>query len=721
MATTLEVTSLSAQAEELFDRVRRLHPEALERVQRAVEYASRAHGEQSRASGELYVSHPIQVAIILLDLRLDQDSIVAAILHDVIEDTRVTREELVGEFGERVVALVEGVTKLKRVKLKSKVDRVDLDEEQAENLRKMFLAMVNDIRVVIIKLADRLHNMRTLSYLPEDKQQRVARETLDVFAPLANRLGIWQLKWQLEDLSFRYLEPEQYRHVAELLAEQRAKRADYLERAITLVRERLDREGIHYRITGRPKHLYSIYRKMREKDREFDRIYDLHGIRIIVEQKGECYQALGSIHSLWPPIPGEIDDYIAVPKENGYQSLHTAVIALEGKPLEVQIRTEAMHQVAEYGVAAHWRYKEGVELDESLIERLEWLRQAQELPEEADDARQFVDSLKSDLFAERVYVFTPRGDIVDLPRGSTPVDFAYLIHSEIGHRCRGSKVDGRLVSLDYQLHTGEQVEILTAKQGGPSRDWLNPHLNYVATQRARQKIRRWFRRQERDQNIALGREILDRELRRLGFDQDSYAEIAALFNYDKVEEFMAALGYGDIGASHIATKIDSATSKSEQLRLKAIPERTVSDIRVKGVGDLYTRLAPCCGPVPGDGIVGYITRGKGVTVHRVDCSNVVHLRDRERLVAVSWGEAREQYPVQIEIEGIDRPGLLRDIAGEIADLELSMSSAVVETHNDNTATVRLTVGVEGVSQLSMLMSRLQGIRNILDVRRQHMG
>ncbi len=721
MTTTLEVTALPAQAEELFERVKRLYPEALERVTRAVEFAAQVHGGQLRASGEAYVMHPIEVAIILLDLRLDQDSVIAAILHDVIEDTPITHEELRREFGESVATLVEGVTKLKRVKLKSKVDRVDLDEEQAENLRKMFLAMVNDIRVVIIKLADRLHNMRTLGYLPAEKQQRVARETLDVFAPLANRLGIWQIKWQLEDLSFRYLEPEQYHTVARLLAEQRAQRAEYLERAIAVMRERLDQEGIRYRITGRPKHLYSIYRKMLEKDREFDQIYDLHGIRIIVEQERECYHVLGIVHSLWRPISGEFDDYIALPKDNGYQSLHTAVIALEGKPLEVQIRTEAMHQIAEYGVAAHWRYKEGVALDESLQDRLIWLRQAQELPEESDDALQFVDSLKSDVFAERVYVFTPRGDIVDLPKGSTPVDFAYLIHSEIGHRCRGAKIDGRLVSLDYQLQTGEQVEILTAKQGGPSRDWLNPHLNYVATLRARQKIRRWFRRQERDQNIVLGREILDREMRRLGFDQESYAEIAALFNYDKVEDFMAALGYGDISAAQIANKIDTATSRSEQLKFKAIPEQTVSDIRVKGVGDLYTRLAPCCNPVPGDGIVGYITRGKGVTVHRVDCPNIVHLQDRERLVAVSWGEAHEEYPVQVEIEAIDRRGLLRDIAGEIADLGLNMSAAHVDTHTDHTAIITLTVGVEGISQLSTLMTRLQSIRDVLDVRRQRSG
>ncbi|MHB1317014.1 MAG: RelA/SpoT family protein [Anaerolineae bacterium] len=720
MSTTAEITRESL-SDELLERTSRAFPDAVERVARAVAFASEAHGDQVRASGQPYIIHPIEVAIILLDLGMDEDSVIAAVLHDVIEDTAITFADLREAFGETVATLVEGVSKLKRVKRKSKVDRANLDEEQAENLRKMVLAMVDDLRVVIIKLADRLHNMRTLGFLPPERQQRVARETMDVFAPLANRLGIWQLKWQLEDLAFHYLESDQYYAIARLVAEQRAQRTAYLERAIAAVRARLDQEGLNYRITGRSKHLYSVYSKMQEKDREFDQIYDLHGIRIIVDQERECYHALGAIHSLWRPIAGEFDDYIALPKDNGYQSLHTAVIALEGRPLEVQIRTEEMHQVAEYGVAAHWRYKEGLTGNLDFEQRLNLLLRARELPDESDDALQFASALKGDLFAERVYVFTPKGDIVDLPAGATPVDFAYLIHSEIGHRCRGAKIDGRLVSLDYQLKTGDQVEIVTAKQGGPSRDWLNPHLNYVATQRARQKIRRWFRAQERDQNITQGREMLDRELRRLGFDQESYAEIAALFSYDNVEDFMEALGFGDISPAQIATKIDQASGKSDELRLKAIPERAVTDIRVKGVGDLYTRMATCCNPVPGDDIIGYITRGKGVTVHRVDCPNMVHLQDRERLVSVSWGEARDRYPVQIEIQGIDRRGFLRDIAAEIADLGLNMSSAQVTTHSDNTATVALTVSVDGVSQLSAAMSRLQGIRDVLDVRRQRSG
>lgn len=707
-------------ADELIHQVEALHPQAVDLVRRAMDFAVRFHGAQQRASGEPYYTHPFEIGAILVDLQMDAPTIVAGLLHDVLEDTPVTYEDLAQEFGEVVAKLVDGVTKLRRVKRKSRIEAEDLDDVQAESLRKMVLAMVDDIRVVIIKLADRLHNMRTLHYLPEDKQKRIARETLDIFAPLANRLGIWQIKWQLEDLSFRYLDPQHYHEIANLLSERRAERAAYLERVITVLRQKLEEEGISFRITGRPKHIYSIYRKMEDKSREFGEIYDIHGVRIIVKRKAECYHALGVVHSLWRPIPGEFDDYIATPKDNLYQSLHTAVIALDGKPLEVQIRTEEMHQIAEYGVAAHWRYKEGSRRDANLEAKVNWLRQATEWRDEVSDARQFVDSLKSDVFGERIYVFTPKGDIVDLPKGSTPVDFAYLIHSDVGHRCRGARVDGRLVSLDYQLHTGEQVEIITAKQGGPSRDWLNRHLNYVATQRARQKIRQWFRRQQREQNIAEGREILERELRRLGFGQEpqeSFAEVAALFKYDKVEDFLAALGYGDVSPSQIAHKIDTASAQSEDLKLKAISE-VVSDIRVRGVGDLLTRLAPCCKPVPGDPIVGYITRGKGVTVHRTDCPNIINMKDVERLTTVTWGRAEQEYPVAIQIEAFNRSGLLRDIAAVTADLGLSMSSVQVNINPDLTAVVNLTVGVHSLSELATLMSRWESIHDVLEVRRR---
>lgn len=708
-----------ADQQDLVERIEELYPDDLDEVRRAIVYARKAHGEQRRASGEPYMVHPLATAAILADLHMDLPTIIAGVLHDVVEDTDVTLDELEAAFGETVARLVDGVSKLLRARRRSKLDGAGLGgEKQAENLRKMFLAMVGDIRVVIIKLADRLHNMRTLQFLPEDKQKEKARETLEVYAPLANRLGIWQLKWQLEDLAFRYLAPDNYYEIGRLLAERRAERAAYLERVMSVLRERLEGEGIEARIMGRPKHIYSIYRKMQEKDRDFDQIYDLHGVRIIVDEVQECYHVLGSVHSLWSPIPGEFDDYIAMPKDNLYQSLHTAVVALDGRPLEVQIRTERMHRLAEFGVAAHWRYKEGAERDESLEAKIRWLRRATDWREDVEDADQFVDSVKSDVLPERVYVFTPKGDIIDLPRGATPVDFAYTIHTEVGHRCRGAKVDGRLVSLDYKLQMGEQVEIITAKEGGPSRDWLTPHLGYVATQRARQKIRRWFRRQQRQKNISSGREILERELRRLGLDHESYGEIAELFKYDDVEDFLAAVGYGDISPSHIANKIDDANAEAEGLKFEAIPEEAVSDIRVTGVGDLLTRLANCCKPVPGDSIVGYITRGKGITVHRRDCPNITNIDDTERLISVSWGQAEQLYPVMIYIEGFDRSGLLRDIAGAVADLGLSMSAANVSTDDDHMAHITVTVGVENVSQLSSVLNEIQSVPSIVDVRRK---
>jgi len=716
MTTTISDTIVNR--EELLTQIAALHPDASAEIERAINYASAAHTDQVRASGEPYISHPMEVAAILIDLRMDVPTIVAGLLHDTLEDTDTTAQELANEFGETVAKLVEGVSKLRQIKQKSNIDRGDLGEEQAENMRKMFLAMVDDIRVVIIKLADRLHNMRTLHYLSPDKQQRKARETLEIFAPLANRLGIWQLKWQLEDLSFRYLDPEQYHAIARLLSERRAERTEYLERVLSIIKHRLAREGIKARITGRPKHIYSISNKMLEKSRDFDQIYDVRGVRIIVQEVQECYHVLGIIHSLWRPIPGEFDDYIAMPKDNLYQSLHTAVVCLDGRPLEVQIRTEEMHQIAEYGIAAHWRYKEGSRRDERLEAKVAWLRQATEWREDVEDAFQFVDSMKSDVFAERVYVFTPKGDIVDLPKGSTPVDLAYEIHTEIGHRCRGAKVDGRLVSLDYQLRNGEQIEVLTAKQGGPSRDWLNPHLNFVATQRARQKIRQWFRKQQRDQNITAGREILEREMRRLGFDQESFGEIAALFKYSRVDDFLAAVGYGDISPTTIAKKIDDASDKSESLKLKAIPDAPTSDIEVAGVGDLLTRLGSCCKPVPGDPIVGYITRGKGITVHRTDCPNVINVDDSERLIQVSWGRTQQAYPVVVRIEAFDRSGMLRDTAAVVADMGLNMSSVNVSTSKDRTATIVATVGIRSVSELALLLNKLQSLKDVLDVRRE---
>jgi len=688
-------------------------------VQRAYDLAEQAHNGQVRASGEPYVTHPLAVASIVAELRPDPMGVAAALLHDVPEDTKVSLDTIREQFGAEVASLVDGVTKLRQVKRKSRVDEETLKSDQAEYLRKMFLAMVDDIRVILIKLADRLHNMQTLRYLPEEKQKRIAQETMDVFAPLANRLGIYQLKWRLEDLAFRHLEPEKYHEIAGLLAERREARNAYLARVMAELRARLRQEGIQAEIYGRPKHIYSIYQKMREKGRTFDQIYDMRGVRILVDKVRDCYAVLGLVHSIWRPIPGEFDDYIAMPKDNLYQSLHTAVIGPEGKPLEVQIRTHQMHQVAEYGIAAHWRYKEGVRRDMNLEAKIAWLRQVTDWRGEVRDAAEFVDSMRTDVFPERVYVFTPKGDIVELPKGATPIDFAYQIHTEIGHRCRGAKVDGRLVALDYQLQNGEQVEILTAKQGGPSRDWLNPNLGYIKTARARQKIRQWFRRQERAENIARGREILEKELHRLGLEQEPLDEIAEIFKYSRLEDFLAAIGYGDISPQQIANKIDEAAGKKESIVFKEAPlPEQVSDIEVMGVGDLLTRMAGCCKPVPGDEIIGYITRGKGITIHRRDCPNIANIEDTERLIPVQWGGIKGTYPVVIHIDAFDRAGLLRDIASVVADENINMSAVSVSTHEDHTATIVATIGINSIRQLSRLLSRIEGIRDVIDARRE---
>jgi guanosine-3',5'-bis(diphosphate) 3'-pyrophosphohydrolase len=705
--------------EELLEKLKQYSPDAdTDLVRRAYDVAARAHEGQTRKSGEPYILHSLAVADILADLRMDATSLAAALLHDVPEDTSVKLADLSAQFGDDVVKLVDGVTKLERIRELSRSSQGALAEVQAENIRKIFLAMVDDIRVVMIKLADRLHNMRTLDALSPEKQKRIAQETLDIYAPLANRLGIWELKWQLEDFALLYLHPEEYHRIAQLLAEKRQEREDYLQRVITVIRQRLQEEGITAEVTGRPKHIYSIYHKMKEKGRDFEEIYDVRGVRLLVNEVRDCYAALGILHSMWRPIPGQFDDYIAMPKDNLYQSLHTAVIGPEGRPLEIQIRTREMHGVAEYGIAAHWRYKEQIKRDLNLEAKIAWLRQASDWRQDVKDAGQFVESLKSDIFPERVYVFTPKGDIVDLPQGATPVDFAYLIHTEIGHRCRGARVNGRLVPLDYQLRTGEQVEILTAKKGGPSRDWLNPQQGYLNTARAREKVRQWFKQQERDENITQGRELLEKELHRLGLEQRPFEEIARLFKYDNVDNFLAAIGYGDVSLQQLAVKLTDIVVQRELGPMPVLPHPSVVGIQVKGVGDLLTRLAKCCSPVPGDSIIGYITRGTGITVHRRDCPNVKNIADSERLIEIEWGATREAYPVDIRIEAFDRPGLLRDIATIVADEGISMSAATSSSHADNTATVVATLLINNIQQLHNVLAKLEGLRDILEIRRE---
>jgi guanosine-3',5'-bis(diphosphate) 3'-pyrophosphohydrolase len=690
-------------------------------VKRAYEVAAEAHDGQRRMSGEPFIQHSLATAATLVDLRLDAATIAAGLLHDVPEDTTVTVEDLEEIFGEEIAGLVDGVTKLRKITWTS------LEEEEAESLRKIFLAMVDDIRVILIRLADRLHNMHTLEALPKERGTVIARETLEIFAPLAHRLGMWQIKEELEDLALRYLEPDGYREVVRLLSERRADRERYVEGVVQTLKSSLTEAGIKAEVTGRRKHVSSIYQKMKKKGRDFDRIYDVHAARVIVDDIQDCYAALGIVHSLWRPIAGEFDDYIAMPKDNMYQSLHTAVVGPQGRALEIQIRTWEMHRMAEYGVAAHWRYKEQVERDAVLEAKMAWLRQLMDWRRELVDAQEFVDSLKTDLFPEEVYVFTPKGDVIELPRGATPVDFAYSVHTEIGNLCQGAKVNGKIVPLNYQLGDGDQVQILTAKRGGPSRDWLNPHLGYVRTSRARQKIRQFFRRQEREENIARGRALLERELKRLGIEHESYEEIAKLFRFKKVDDLLAAVGYGDVSVHQVSMRVlDLEEEREEVPEAGPKPSAGPSEakgVRVTGVGDLLTNIGGCCNPLPGDEIIGYVTRGRGVTVHRMDCGNILRVLrdgDRERLIEVDWGGDEDTaYAVVIRILAYDRKGLLKDVAAIIDAEDVNMTSASIDSRKkDQTATIVATLEISGMDQLSRVLARIETLTNVLEAVRQ---
>ncbi len=697
-------------------------PATRELVGRAAALATRAHDGMRRRSGEPYVVHPIEVATILARMQLDAETIAAAILHDVVEDTEVTSEQVEKEFGPRVAKLVDGVTKLGQIPWTGDSEQAQATREkerQAESLRKMFLAMVDDIGVVLIKLADRLHNMRTLDAMPRHKQIRIAQQTMEIYAPLANRLGIWQFKSELEDLAFRYLEPERYAAIRTELEQRGRDRADYIDQVMETLRAALADAGIEVELTGRGKHIYSIARKMRQKGRRFDEIYDVIGVRVIVEDRKDCYGALGVIHTMWHPIPGEFDDYIATPKESMYQSLHTAVIGPEGHSLEIQIRTREMHRVAEYGVAAHWRYKEGGKSDARIQAKVAWLRQLMDWRDEVADAEEFVESLKSDVFQEMLYVFTPAGDIIELPAGATPVDFAYRIHTEVGHHCVGAKVNDQLVPLDYKLQNGQVVRIMTSKTKlGPSRDWLQTSAGYVTTASAREKIRQWFRRQQRDENIAQGRETLERELRRLSLDVKPDDVLKHFPQYQKAEDLLAAIGYGAVSSNLIAARL--AETRKEEFAVAPYVEapRTPARLEVMGAGGLLTNLASCCKPVNGDEIIGYTTRGRGITVHRTDCSNILNLPDPERLVPVGWGDqGGETFAVSVRVSAWDRVGLLKDVSTLLADEKINIISVLTTTHDDRTVTLLLTVEVGGVGQLSRLLHKLEGIRDVSEVRR----
>ncbi len=636
---------ISALAHTLLDELRAQHfsDKSLDTVARAIEFAVEHHEGMIRRSGEPFVLHPLEVGLILARIRLDSDTIAGALLHDLVEDTDVTYEDIDKAFGPRVTNLVNGVTKLSKLPWAGDAD-IDHSkrekEAQAESLRKMFLAMVDDIGVVLIKLADRLHNMRTLQFMPPESQQRIAQQTMEIYAPLANRLGIWQFKSELEDLSFKFLLPHEYETIRKGIELRGASEREYVERVKTILLETLHEAGIEATLTSRTKHIYSIYRKMNLKRRTIDEIYDLIGIRVVVEEKRDCYGALGVVHAMWHPIPGEFDDYIATPKESMYQSLHTAVIGPEGHGLEIQIRTAEMHEIAEYGVAAHWRYKEGRKADARVEAKIAWLRQLMEWREEVSDAEEFVESLKSDVFKDQIYVFTPKGDIIELPAGATPLDFAYRIHTEVGHHCVGAKINDRMIRLDHKLQNGDVVEVMTSKSKvGPSRDWLQEDNGYITTAGAREKIRQWFRRQERDVNVDQGREALQAELRKLGLDY-KFADVLSHFpRYTKIDDFLAAIGYGGISAQAIASKLGENGAKDVVSATPHIPKpKAPQRIVAGGVGDLLTNLAACCRPVNGDEIVGYVTRGRGLTVHRADCPNVANITDRERLMPVAWDE-----------------------------------------------------------------------------------
>jgi len=705
-------------------------PADRELLGRAYKVADRAHAGQKRLSGEKYVQHCLAVADILADLNAPPPVLAAGLLHDTVEDTSVRLEDIRRDFGPEVTTLVDGVTKLDELPRVSRgSSRTKADSQRAElakeTLRKTFLAMGDDVRVVVIKLADRLHNMRTLSYLPVDKRQRIALETLEIFAPLANRLGIWQMKWELEDLSFRYVIPDKYKEIAGLVAERRADRQHDMQTITARLREELSKAGIETEVKGRPKHLYSIYRKMERKQVPFELVYDVRGVRVLVASESDCYLALGVIHSLWKPIPGAFDDYIATPKDNFYQSLHTAVVFDDGRTVEVQIRTRGMEESAEFGIAAHWRYKEGRKRDRDFEQRINWLRRLMEWRQDVDNATDFVDAMKSEVFNDRVYVFTPRGDIIDLPAGSTPIDFAYHIHTDIGHRCRGAKVNGRLVNLDAKLQTGEAVEILTAKRGGPSRDWLNSSLEMVRTQRAISKIRQWFKREDREQNVSDGRQTLEREMRRLGLEGMAYEQIARDLGYGQVEDLLAAIGCGDVSlgkvVSHLAEAKLPELDLPRPLDLEARGGRLAPEaVTILGVSGLLTNIARCCKPLPGDPIIGYITRGRGATIHRRDCPNMLRIRDKERLVQVSWGQARETYPVSVRIRAYDRDGLMRDVSTLVANEGISMSSIHVSTKS-SLAIFDLVMGVTDLTQLSRVLNRLEALPNVLEARRLQPG
>lgn len=704
-------------------------------VQRALDFATEAHKEQFRKSGEPYIIHPIQVAGILAELHMDPHTVATGFLHDVVEDTPVTLADLSNEFGSDVAMLVDGVTKLGKIKYKSH------EEQLAENHRKMLIAMAQDLRVIMVKLADRLHNMRTLKHLRDDKQRRIAKETMEIYAPLAHRLGISRIKWELEDTSLRYLNPKQYYRIVHLMQSKREEREAYVNQAVEEIRVATEELDIYGEIYGRPKHIYSIYRKMVDQKKKFDEIYDLLAIRVIVDSIKDCYAVLGTIHTKWKPMPGRFKDYIAMPKANMYQSLHTTVIGPKGNPVEIQIRTHEMHEIAEFGVAAHWAYKEGktekVKPD-TMTQQVGWFKEILELKDESYDASDFMEGVKGDIFSDKVYVFTPKGDVTELPQGSGPLDFAYSIHTDVGNKTTGAKINGKMVQLDYKLKNGDIVEIMTSPNSfGPSRDWLK----LVATSKAKNKIKRFFKGQDREENIQKGHEDVYRCLKEMDFvpkeilTKERVANTLEKFNYQTEDDLYAAIGYGEVNATTVANRLteEERRQRKEEKEQQKVQElmdkpkekskmkvRHEGGIVIEGADNLLIRISRCCNPVPGDQIVGYITKGRGISIHRADCPNVKTESAQQRLIEVEWEDtanSSKAYDADLEIYGYDRSGLLNDVLQTVNTMTKQLQSVEAKTNKEKMATIRLTVSIQNLTHLKSIVDKIKQIPEVYSVRR----
>lgn len=711
-----------------------MKPNDLVRIREAYEFADQAHFGQVRKSGEPYILHPLAVAEILVNMQMDVTSVIAALLHDVVEDTTVSLDAVEKQFGKTCAMLVDGLTKLEKIKFKSK------EEQQNENYRKMFVAMAQDIRVILIKLADRLHNMRTLKFQSEEAQRRIADETLEIFCPIAHRLGISAIKWEMEDIALRYLNPQQYYRIVNLMQKKRVEREKYIEEIIDNIRGKLGEMGIEGDISGRPKHIYSIYKKMSTKNKQFNEIYDLLAIRVIVDNIKDCYATLGIIHTLWKPMPGRFKDYIAMPKPNMYQSLHTTVVGPSGEPLEVQIRTWDMHKTSEFGIAAHWAYKEGLMVPSGGFgDRMNFFREILELQQETRDAAEFMESLKMDFFSDLVFVFTPKGEVIELPAGSVPLDFAYRIHTEIGNRTVGAKVNGRIVPLDHKLSTGDIVEILTSKHSyGPSQDWVK----IAQSSHARSKIKQWFKKEKREENVQKGRDAIERELKRLSLEpsavmtDDNLQEVARKFNFGDIEDMMSAVGFGGITAAQICTRLaDKLRKENEEAQTKALEltsevkevkaplekkSRPTHGVRVRGVDNMLVRFARCCNPVPGDPIIGYITRGRGVSIHREDCTNIPtgDEDDQNRMIDVEWETAVEaNYHVEIEITGHDRRAFLNEVLQAVSESKTVISAVSGRSDKNKMAIIHMTILIKNTDHLHSVVEKIKRVRDIYSVQR----